>query len=209
METVVRTALREPRNSPMALTKSIQGMFDVRRKDLADTTVDLERLANILDKRYFAAIGTHANHIEVKELAMHLCNELNSLPTLSKPVLAFITQVNATNALGCSTEDWTLKAWKSQFSMYESKTPRGADPVIVGLTQLHQKSPSVANHPLAEELRHIETSAQGNVVRALFEGRHEDARIHVLQNRNQTMALTVIAAPNLDTSELDRAGLSM
>ena len=227
METVVRTALREPRNSPMALTKSIQGMFDVRRKDLADTTVDLERLANILDKRDFAAIGTHANHIEVKELAMHLCNELNSLPTLSKPVLAFITQVNATNALGCSTEDWTLKAWKSQFSMYESKTPRGADPVIVGLTQLHQKSPSlalaarpdglgltelvhsVANHPLAEELRHIETSAQGNVVRALFEGRHEDARIHVLQNRNQTMALTVIAAPNLDTSELDRAGLSM
>ncbi len=125
METVVRTALREPRNSPMALTKSIQGMFDVRRKDLADTTVDLERLANILDKRDFAAIGTHANHIEVKELAMHLCNELNSLPTLSKPVLAFITQVNASNALGCSTEDWTLKAWKSQFSMYESKTPRG------------------------------------------------------------------------------------
>ena len=67
----------------------------------------------------------------------------------------------------------------------------------------------MANHPLAEELRHIETSAQGNVVRALFEGRHEDARIHVLQKRNQTLALTVIAAPNLDTSELDRAGLSM
>ena len=66
METVVRAALREPRNGPMSLTNSIQGMFDVRRKDLAETTVYLGRLANILDKRDFAAIGTHANHIEVK-----------------------------------------------------------------------------------------------------------------------------------------------
>ena len=45
METVVRAALREPRNGPMALTNSIQGMFDVRRKDLAETTVDLGRVS--------------------------------------------------------------------------------------------------------------------------------------------------------------------
>ncbi len=227
METVVRAALREPRNSPMALTKSIQDIFDARRTSLAGTTVDLSRLSNILNKRDFAAIGTHASHTEIKDLAFHLCNELNNLPILSTPVLAIVNQVNRSEALGCSTEEWTLKAWKTQFSTYEAKTPRGADLVIFGLTQLHQKSPSlaqaarpdglgltelvhsVANHPLAEELRSIETSAQGNVVRALFQGDYEDARTQVLRHRDFGQARTIIAAPNLDTSELDRAGLSM
>ena len=249
METVVRAALREPRNSPMALTKSIQDIFDARRTSLAGTTVDLSRLSNILNKRDFAAIGTHASHTEIKDLAFHLCNELNNLPILSTPVLAivnqvnpvestrlepidtpvraFVKQVNRSEALGCSTEEWTLKAWKTQFSTYEAKTPRGADLVIFGLTQLHQKSPSlaqaarpdglgltelvhsVANHPLAEELRSIETSAQGNVVRALFQGDYEDARTQVLRHRDFGQARTIIVAPNLDTSELDRAGLSM
>ena len=227
METVVRAALREPRNSPMALTKSIQDIFDARRTSLAGTTVDLSRLSNILNKRDFAAIGPHASHTEIKDLAFHLCNELNNLPILSTPVLAIVNQVNRSEALGCSTEDWTLKAWKTQFSTYEAKTPRGADLVIFGLTQLHQKSPSlaqaarpdglgltelvhsVANHPLAEELRSIETSAQGNVVRALFQGDYEDARTQVLRHRYFGQARTIIVAPNLDTSELDRAGLSM
>ena len=227
METVVRAALREPRNSPMALTKSIQDIFDARRTSLAGTTVDLSRLSNILNKRNFAAIGTHASHTEIKDLAFHLCNELNNLPILSTPVLAIVNQVNRSEALGCSTEEWTLKAWKTQFSTYEAKTPRGADLVIFGLTQLHQKSPSlaqaarpdglgltelvhsVANHPLAEELRSIETSAQGNVVRALFQGDYEDARTQVLRHRDFGQARTIIVAPNLDTSELDRAGLSM
>ncbi len=227
METVVRAALREPRNSPMALTKSIQDIFDARRTSLAGTTVDLSRLSNILNKRDFAAIGPHASHTEIKDLAFHLCNELNNLPILSTPVLAIVNQVNRSEALGCSTEEWTLKAWKTQFSTYEAKTPRGADLVIFGLTQLHQKSPSlaqaarpdglgltelvhsVANHPLAEELRSIETSAQGNVVRALFQGDYEDARTQVLRHRDFGQARTIIAAPNLDTSELDRAGLSM
>lgn len=227
METVVRAALREPRNSPMALTKSIQDIFDARRTSLAGTTVDLSRLSNILNKRDFAAIGTHASHTEIKDLAFHLCNELNNLPILSTPVLAIVNQVNRSEALGCSTEEWTLKAWKTQFSTYEAKTPRGADLVIFGLTQLHQKSPSlaqaarpdglgltelvhsVANHPLAEELRSIETSAQGNVVRALFQGDYEDARTQVLRHRDFGQARTIIVAPNLDTSELDRAGLSM
>ena len=227
METVVRAALREPRNSPMALTKSIQDIFDARRTSLAGTTVDLSRLSNILNKRDFAAIGPHASHTEIKDLAFHLCNELNNLPILSTPVLAIVNQVNRSEALGCSTEEWTLKAWKTQFSTYEAKTPRGADLVIFGLTQLHQKSPSlaqaarpdglgltelvhsVANHPLAEELRSIETSAQGNVVRALFQGDYEDARTQVLRHRAFGQARTIIVAPNLDTSELDRAGLSM
>lgn len=227
METVVRAALREPRNSPMALTKSIQDIFDARRTSLAGTTVDLSRLSNILNKRDFAAIGTHDSHTEIKDLAFHLCNELNNLPILSTPVLAIVNQVNRSEALGCSTEEWTLKAWKTQFSTYEAKTPRGADLVIFGLTQLHQKSPSlaqaarpdglgltelvhsVANHPLAEELRSIETSAQGNVVRALFQGDYEDARTQVLRHRDFGQARTIIVAPNLDTSELDRAGLSM
>lgn len=227
MEKVVRTALKEPANGPMELTKSMQDLFAVRQGELANSSVSVPRLNQLLNKRDYAPLGTHARGEDVRDLAMHLCNELNSVTPLSKPVLAFVSQVNKTQALGLTTEDWTLKTWKEQFSGYDARTPRGFDPVITGLTQMHLKSPSlaqtarpdalgvtelvhkVANNPLAEELRNLDSSAQSNVVRALFQEDYEGARAQVLLHRRLEQTPTIIVGANLDTSALDNAGLSM
>lgn len=227
MEKVVRAALREPRDEGMPLTKSIQELFEVRSRDLANSPARLPEILAMLDKRDHSALGSDARYTDVRDLTLHLCNELNSVPPLSKPVLAFVSQVNSTNVLGKTTEEWTLNAWKKEFSSYDARTPRGMDPVILGLTQMHQKSPSlalaarpdaqgmtelvhkVANSPLIDELRNVPSTAQGNVVRALFQGDLEGARSQVLKHRDLALAPTVIVGANLDTSALDQAGLSM
>lgn len=227
METVVRAALREPADGPMTLTRSIQELFAVRQRDLANSTVSVPRLTELLNKRDYSPLGTHARTADVRDLMQHLCNELNSVAPLSKPVLAFVSQVNSSNALGRTTEDWTLAAWKNQFSGYDARTPRGLDPVITGLTQMHLKSPSlalaarpdalgvtelvhkVANSPLIEELRTLDSSAQSNVVRALFQEDYEGARSQVLLHRKIAHTPTIVVGANLDTTALDNAGLSM
>ena len=226
VETVVRTALREPWNGPMALTKSIQDLFDVRRVDMATAPVSLRQLQSMLETRDHSQLGTDARSSDVRDIALHLCNELNSLPPLSKPVLAFLNQVNNTHALEHTTEEWTLAAWKEEFSNYNAQTPRDMNPVVFGLTRMHQKSPSlalaarpdalgttelvhkVANNALVEELRNVSSDAKGNVVRALFQGDYDGARREVLLHRMISNTETLIVAPNLDTSELDNAGLA-
>lgn len=181
----------------------------------------------MLDRRDSSTLGSDARHTDIRDLTQHLCNELNSVSPLSKPVLAFVSQVNRSNVLGRTTEEWTLNAWKQEFSVYDAKTPRGMDPVILGLTQLHQKSPSlalaarpdalgttelvhkVAHSPLVEELHNIPSTAQGNVVRALMQGNYGVAEEQVRNHRNLTRARPLIVGANLDTSSLDSAGLSM
>lgn len=227
MEKVVRAALREPDSGPMPLTMSMQELFNVRLRDLADSSANVPRMQEILAKRDRSMVGTDARHTDIHELTMHLCNELNSISPLSKPTLAFVSQVNSTNVLGRTTEEWTLNAWKDEFSSYAARTPRGMDPVIMGLTKMHQQSPSlalaarpdsqgmtelvhkVANSSLVEELRNVPQTAQGNVVRALFQGDYEGARTEVLRHRNLSNTPTLVVGANLDTTDLDNAGLSI
>ena len=220
MEKVVRAALREPRNGPMLLTKSIDALFDVRHREVMNTAVDLPYLKSILDKRDFAIRGTNADHHEVTQLALHLCNELNSLPPLSTPVLAFVNQVSRSDALGCSTEDWTLTAWVNTFSSYKPRTPRDMGVEIFALTALHNANPSHAltarpdglgltelvhrenSLQLQEELRFVEQSPRGNVVRCLFKGDYAGAREQVLAHRALGQERSLIVGANLDTTGL-------
>lgn len=220
VDKIVREALREPWNGPMPLTKSIQELFDVRRLEMATSPVSLPRLKTILAKRDHSLLGTDARHSDVRDLVLHLCNELNTLPPLSKPVLAFLSQVNSTKALGQTTEDWTLDVWKDDFSAYNAKTPRGCDPVVRALFILHNESPSLAsaarpeglgktelvhtviNDSLTKELCNTLPNSRGAVVACLFKGDYDGARGAVLANRNENQVGRVIPLGAPDLSEL-------
>lgn len=236
METVIKAALREesdphkPRDNVPLLTSSIQDLFDYQRKDLAGSTVDLPGLSKMLAKRDSAARGTNANQEEVSTLAVYLCNKLNSSSPLSTPVLNFVNEVDKSNALGCSPEDWTLNAWKPVFSAYEAQTPKGSDSVIFGLTKLYKASPELAqaarpdvfgltelaksppNEELKKELRRIETSPRGDMVRAVSEGRFDDARKCVLKERDLKSMPTVLVVDwvkkqeDAESKKLEKAG---
>ena len=246
MEKVITAALRESSNekknnhdtrnevmsnesnlSSMPLTQSISDIFNMRQRELAEAPVSISNFQTMLAKRDRSSMGTDAQGGQIKSLALFLCNELNSNAPLSTPILAFVAQVNNARVLGSTTEEWTLNAWKEEFSNYNARTPRGMNSVIMGLTTLHQQNPSlalaarpdakgmtelvhtVANSSLVEELRNVPSTAQGNVVRALFQGDYDGARSEVLKHRDLANTRTVVMGANLDTTDLDAAGFSM
>lgn len=125
VEIVLRAALREGRGR--TLITSIANLFTT--DDIAMSSVKLDNITDITTQ---------------------LCKKLNSPPPLSKSTREFLNQVNATNVLGQTVEDWTLNACKTlndfkdeKFSSYEARTPRGMDNVIFGMIQLHKSNPTL------------------------------------------------------------------
>lgn len=236
VESVVAHAFRESSKGSPELLDTIHELFTVRKGEVSDrervnhfesVVARHEKAQSVSKSNAMDHNGNHVNKNDVRDIAMHVCNELNNQNALSKPVLNFLNKLSASNALGCSTEDWTLKIWAPEFSSYEARTPRGMDPVITGMFSLHQKSPSLstaarpdglgltelvhqtANNSLTEELKNVDRFAQGKVVHALFQNDYEGARSEVIANLLFKQTSMVITNPNLDTSSLDAAGLSM
>lgn len=223
VEKIVRTALRERWNGEMLLTKSIQTLFDVRQLDMATSAVNLPQLKAKLEKRDHSLVGTDAPSDDVKDLTQHLCNELNSLPI--EKTKAFLIQVNLTNALDQTTEDWTLAFWKSSFTAYEARTPTGASSVITGFVDWHNKTPrpesavhaqglvnigfavtesvhTVGSDPLTEELGDMPKGSLAAVVGCLLKGDSAGAYQAVLANRNENQVGRVIPLGKPDLSGL-------
>lgn len=216
-ESIVRTAMRE--QSPKTpLTDSLKHLFDVRRVELATAPVSLPRLQTMLNTRDSALLGTNAKHQHIHELASHLRNELNSLPL--NAVLDFLKQVNAKNALGTTTEEWTLTFWKADFEAHKSHTHRNHEPLISKLLCHAKENPSfadavrpdkfgaielvhaVAASPWVENLGSMHTSNRALVVSRLLNGDDAGARAAVLNNRRESYAKKVLPLGNPDLTGL-------
>ena len=238
LESVVRKAFQEKIDSPRLLSTALQAVFDLRKTQPAGYEQS-EQLKKMLkaqnvaqgarENQGFYDSGQHISNDNIRRFAQHLSNELNNAPPLNSVVLEFLKALDKTKAVGTSIQEWTVGAWAEQFSAYKAQTPRGLDPVILGLTKLNQRNPSlaltagaapsqnpgaamsihgIANHPLIQELYYVESSEKGQVVRALMQGNYEDARHYVLREQKLSQAEIIVMAPNLDTRELDQAGFA-
>ena len=224
-EQIISAALREPRGGSMLLTKSLQAIFAVRTRDLAGSVVDVLQFQTMLDKRDSSLLGSDARQSDVQTLARHLRNELNSLPPTSRPVLDFLSQVDESNVLKKSTEEWTMEAYAKDKDIlrHSAQASRGVSPFVFALVK-HSADASlaqaarpdengmtsfahqVANNPLIDELPNVPNEAQPSVVDALLKGDQEGAYQAVLKQRNLARTRAVIYNANIDTSKLDSAG---